>query len=299
MQLFVRDLTVIDASLLCPEQGVVGDSWIVDVVLEGALDEQSMVLDFGEVKRRIKRAIDDLVDHKLLVPGAAQGIHLTRDDAHRIWLDFVCQLGSYHFYTPEQAIAIIDAPAINSDSLQQFLQQQLLELLPDNVGKLTLTLRNEVITDSYYQYSHGLKKHAGNCQRIAHGHRSTLAIYLDGKRRADCEHYWADRWRNIYLGSQDDITEVLRLNLSEQGQSLITREHVAFSYQASQGWFEMALPAHCCEILPMDTTVECLAEYLAYQTAEMLKSVNSNEQGRLKVVAYEGIGKGAICEIEL
>ena len=38
MQLFVNDLTVMDFSYLCPERGMVGESWIVDVILSGDPD---------------------------------------------------------------------------------------------------------------------------------------------------------------------------------------------------------------------------------------------------------------------
>ncbi|MBV8063608.1 MAG: 6-carboxytetrahydropterin synthase, partial [Nevskia sp.] len=67
--LFVEQLTVIDCAFLDAQRGLVGESWIVDIELDGDLDEQSMLLDFGEVKKRLKRALDSSADHTLVVPG--------------------------------------------------------------------------------------------------------------------------------------------------------------------------------------------------------------------------------------
>ena len=57
MKLFVRDLTVIDASYLDAERGFVGESYQVDIVIQGSLNEQSMILDFSSVKKQIKAII--------------------------------------------------------------------------------------------------------------------------------------------------------------------------------------------------------------------------------------------------
>ncbi|NOG32137.1 hypothetical protein HLB35_10885 [Halomonas sp. TBZ9] len=53
---------------------------------------------------------------------------------------------------------------------------------PPNVSWVTLTLSAETIDDAAFGYSHGLKRHLGNCQRIAHGHRSRLEICQRGQR---------------------------------------------------------------------------------------------------------------------
>jgi 6-pyruvoyl-tetrahydropterin synthase len=83
MKLFVNDLTVMDFSYLCPVRGMVGESWIVDVVLDGGLNDESMVQDFGIVKKQLKKVIDDYVDHKLVVPADHTNttIHSPAEDA--------------------------------------------------------------------------------------------------------------------------------------------------------------------------------------------------------------------------
>ncbi|NKF52485.1 hypothetical protein G3R49_18155 [Shewanella sp. WXL01] len=290
MQLFVKDLTVIDFSYLCPIRGMVGESWIVDVLLVGGLDEQNMVLDFGKVKKVIKATIDDVADHRLLIPTACSQVRW-QQKGDRVWMDFDSEQGSIHLACPSQAFALVPTEVIDFDSVNAFLQKALAEVLPGNVHGISLTLRNEVLSTPYYHYSHGLKKHDGNCQRIAHGHRSPVTVFENGVAEPKWDAFWAKRWKDIYLGSQDDVVDVASLELSAQA-NVTDDSHFGFHYQAPQGDFQLAMPKACCEIIPHDTTVELLAEYMANTLHEQ------QPQSSFKVIAFEGIGKGAISTRE-
>ena len=285
MQLFVNDLTVIDFSYLCPLRGMVGESWIVDVLLDGGLDDHNMVLDFAKIKRTIKHTIDEVCDHRLLVPTAHSAVTLSQAD-ERVRIDFNSRVGSMHLCCPVQAFALINTEVIDFDSVDQFLLMALKHVLPGNVEHISLTLRNEQHQAPYYHYSHGLKKHDGNCQRIAHGHRSPINIFKNGAPAPELEASWAKRWQDIYLGTEEDRVMIASLPFAG---SVSDDSHWGFDYFASQGQFQLAMPKAVTEIIPHDTTVELLAAYIAGELAKQQPG------SRFKVIAYEGVGKGAIA----
>jgi 6-pyruvoyl-tetrahydropterin synthase len=276
-QLFVNRLTVTDFSYLHPERGLLGESWLVDIVLRGALDEQGMVLDFGEVKRSVKHLIDARFDHKLLVPARHPGL----SQAPRrglLHLDFTLREGALiQHSSPEDAVCLIDAAEITPESVADAIIAALRPELPGNVESLDIRLYPESIEGVFYHYSHGLKHHCGNCQRIAHGHRSRLLIERNGQRDPDLEAAWALRWRDIYIGSREDLTE------EADGQML-------FGYRSQQGKFLLRLPAARCYLIDSDSTVENLAQHIA----DTLKAEHPAD--RFRVWAYEGVDKGAIGE---
>lgn len=287
MELFVNDLTVIDCSLLCPERGLLGESWLVDLVLAGGLDQQSMILDFGEVKRRIKQLIDEWVDHRLLVPSQASSVHV-EPEGERCW---VHQRGPgqqrLHVHAPVSSFALIPSPRISAEAVARYLEQQILPALPGNIERLSFNLRPEHIDEPHYQYSHGLKKHDGNCQRIAHGHRSRIRVYVDERLDKDLQQYWAERWRDIYLVSEEDVVEVSAL--SAKARSLWQSNLLATRYTSDQGLFEMLIDAGRCDVIPSDTTVECLARFMATESARQ------RPDQAIRIQAFEGVGKGAIA----
>lgn len=282
MILFVNDLTVIDFSYLCNQRGPVGESWIVDVVLHGNLNEESMVLDFALVKKQIKRIIDDSIDHKLAIPTGLNGKYELNDE--RVVVDY--QFAEHHLAmsAPKSSVCFITGEQVDVANTISFLKSVIMPAMPSNVKDIEFTLRPEHSRSFYYHYSHGLKKHDGNCQRIVHGHRSLIEVELDGIPMPRVQKEIADQWQDIYLGSQEDLIEASML----QTVSALESDY-CFAYSASQGYFELAISKARCDILPCDSTVECIADYLA----NSIKSQYPDK--RVKVKAYEGVGKGAIA----
>ena len=277
--LFVKRLTVIDSSILSPSRGLIGESWQVDVELEGDLDAQGMVLDFGEIKRSIKRHIDEQFDHKLLVPADYAGLKIS-DYSDGLHLSFETDDGrQIEHRSPRDAVRLIPCERIVTDRLAQVIADYLSPQTPDNVIGVHIRLWPESIDGAFFHYSHGLKHHDGNCQRIAHGHRSRIEILRNGQRDNALEDEWADRWSDIYIGTREDVI----------GSS--TRDGVdyyEFGYRSAQGLFGLTLPQASCYLIDTDSTIENIAQHVA----QRLKAQHPDD--RFKVYAYEGVDKGAI-----
>lgn len=280
MHLFVNQLTVMDFSYLHEIRGLLGESWQIDVELEGGLDEQGMVLDFGEVKRQVKQTIDQQFDHKLLVPREYAGLSLQQDEA-QMSLTFTLASGVVIKHeSPANAVALIPTDKITKLSIAQSIMQTLEPLLPDNVHSIIIRLYPEHTDDAWYQYSHGLKLHAGNCQRIAHGHRSRIEIFHNGQRDTDQENIWSARLRDIYIGSREDL-------VSENRQD--GKDYLQFAYSANQGTFSLQVPSARCYLIDAESTVENIAQHILERLLE------TYPEDVFEVRAFEGIGKGAAC----
>ncbi|MCO7222685.1 6-carboxytetrahydropterin synthase [Pleionea sp. CnH1-48] len=279
--LFVDQLTVIDFSFFHPHRGIVGESWILDVELEGELDDNGMVFDFAHVKKQIKAHVDQLIDHKFVFPQHyAQATIKQEDDELIIECQDLSQRRFRHV-SPTQAVALVPVDSITPESVTPFLKEHLLRILPDNVKDLQIALRTEKIDGPYYHYSHGLKKHFGDCQRIAHGHRSKIEVWQDGVINAEQAQIISEEWEDIYLITEEDI---------KQEDNFEGIDYTTVSYTSNQGYFELQVPTRQCDVMKTDSTVELIAQFLANR----LKQRHPNNH--FKVKAYEGVQKGAIAE---
>ena len=274
--LFVRGLTVMDFSYLHAERGLLGESWIVDVTLHGSLDQQGMVLDFSDVKKTVKRLVDERFDHKLIVPIESGNACIDGDPKQPAVTFSYGSDGKRIVHTsPPSALCLLNAVAVTPGSVADAIEAQLMEMMPPNVEKIDIELREEQIEGAFYHYSHGLKQHCGNCQRIAHGHRSRIEIFRNGQRDLLLEEQWSLRWKDIYIGSRDDLVET-------------TEALHHYHYQASQGSYDLVIPAAHCYLIDTDSTVENLAAHIAGILGEQ------NPADDIRVCAYEGVGKGAV-----
>jgi len=280
--LFVENLTVVDFSYLHAQRGMVGESWIVDLELSGDLDATGMVFDFGLIKKKVKHLVDDHADHCLLVPTDSTLLTLHPQDDGHVRLEWRYGGGEIHLQAPQQSIVPLPGAEISRAALTDHLLALIRAEVPDNVVEARLVLRDEDTgTAPFYHYSHGLRKHDGNCQRIAHGHRSSIEIFENGRRSRYWEKLWADRWEDIYIGSRADL---------EGTYYLEETPHYRFRYDAPQGHFELMIPEDHCYLVDTDTTVEYLAAHIAQQLAEEAPGKH------FRVRAFEGVGKGAIAE---
>lgn len=281
MQLFVDNLTNVDFSFLDPERGLLGETWLANIALHGELDEQGMVCDFGVVKKLLRNWLDTELDHRLAIPLRSPDITVTEDGE---LLDIRWHFGNagefLHTRSPRSSIALVDAEVLTKETVAAWCITQLKQLFPESVARLELTFVCENIDGAFYHYSHGLKKHDGNCQRIAHGHRSRIDVWQDGEKSPRLETLWAERWRDIYIGTREDLI----------AQPILSGNHYySFAYSSAQGKFELTLPQRCCYLIETDTTVEFLATHIAQQTAQ------ENPGKTIRVKAFEGINKGAIA----
>jgi 6-pyruvoyl-tetrahydropterin synthase len=276
MRLFVDNLTNVDFSYLCPIRGLVGETWLAHIQLDGSLDHQGMVCDFGLVKKTLREWLDKTLDHCLLVPNRSNAIRSTRDSVNTLVELTLASNELIRVESPSQSITLLDAPTITPESVAEWCVKQLQNVFGSSVAQIHLSFSAETIETPYYHYSHGLKKHRGHCQRIAHGHRSKLLIWRNGRLCMESIQEWTERWRDIYIGTQEDCFREDDL-------------YLGFTYRAQQGDFRLTLPKKSCYLINNDTTVELLAQHIATTLGRQYP----NEE--ILVKAFEGIGKGAIA----
>lgn len=281
--LFVNDLTVLDCAIWHPQRGPIGMSWNVDIEFIGGVDDEGVVFDFSHAKKAAKKVIDDLADHRLVVPNKLTKPAPEKDSNELIINTDVPY--SLFYCGPEEAFCAIDNASVSG--LIDYLEFAILEEIDrENVYEVKLKFKDERDTTSdepphrFYHYTHGLKEHYGNCQRLFHGHQSTVKVFVNGVQRKDIELAVCDLFADKHLAYLENIVE------NEDSED--KRIHV--KYESSQGTFEAKIARENVLIFPYETTVEYISKYIAEWVLTVFPATAT---GIIEVHAYEGIGKGS------
>ena len=270
--LFMEDVTVLDYAYFDAATGARGDTLVVDVELGGELDANGFVFDFGKAKRAIKGAIDRDIDHRAVVPRRAAGlvIEQTRDRVH-------VRYGGVDYSAPDSALAFIDAVTITRESIAAHIEHLVRPHMPANVRTIDVHLHPDARAQlaPSFCYTHGLRAHDGNCQRLLHGHCGTFHTTWDGKADTELAQWLARRFDGAHFAAQRDVRGSL------------------VAYVAEQGAFDLVMPHGRVVAIDAEPSIENLTR-IAFETVVNERHLDGN---RLVVSAYEGSRKGACFSV--
>ncbi len=288
--LFYENITNLDYACLDDQKGVMGNTLKVHLEMTGERDSNGVISDFSEVKKRVKGIIDNLTDHKLII---SEGIaEKTGNDfyiKHQFNNDFVLE-----YRCPEEAVCEIPYAVVNDENLGKFIQGELEKEMGENIVGISLILEEEENQNDsvWFHYTHGLKNHYGNCQRLLHGHRNTVRIFENDKRRCDLEKYLAmEKFSgSVHFAFYENLVNAKEV-MKSVGASGCCKDIdvVHLRYRGSQGRFELKIPGELVYLVFEETSIENLSVFFHGLLNDKL-----DKKDQVIVQAFEGIGKGAI-----
>ena len=301
--IFMERLVNLDFTYFDVKRGLVGETLLVECTLTGPQNTEGMVLDFGHLKPRVAHALEQSIDHQLVIPRYAtdhQGpcVHITPcpQQVGNTRLRLGNTEDALLLSMPDAGFTLIETEIITLERLEHHLKATILNThWWDNRWRLQLRLFPEPMASDtpFFHYTHGLAKHKGACQRIAHGHRSRLQISVNGQPHAALTAFWRQQWQDIYLGNA----------LDQAPDSQDARYH--FAYRSPEGHYALSIPAKRVYLLDRETTIENIAQHVADASARLITQgqmrevtdVTVEEGSALTIEArvYEGVYKGAIA----
>jgi|GEM_PF-547518 len=308
ISLFYNHVTVLDYAYLDYHKGLVGESYIIDVEFIGVTDEEGILYDFSHCKKKVKEIIDRECDHRFVVPESFL------KNKKELFYGDSCHL---NYDCPDEALCVVPhVSAVNVSTLTSHLEYLVMKEMPKTVTAVQLRFRREESLHEdgekkfFFHYTHGLKQHYGNCQRLFHGHRSTVSVFKNGVRSSELEEILVCEklknsihfcfWENVHPEDKrkikratdlEDIEIEGILNADDSNEEEIGK-NVRIEYKSSQGTFRATLPLKDVYFLQEESTVENLSKHFA----KILKDEDFDDS-ILEVRAFEGIGKGALTTL--
>lgn len=293
--LFLNDITKLDCALFDLGTGISGSSWHVDVTLSGILDANGFVYDFSLLKNLVRQTLKTSVDHALVIPVGSQSVQYTEIPNGEHWtLESRSKVGSapikWEYTCPKGAVYPIRCLSLTPSVIEQELGRLLKHRLPGTITDIRVKLRSEVIspTEAVFRYTHGIAGHQGLCQRLFHGHRSRIEIYVGEDRRADLEHFVVGEIfaATVHFATPEQLKNTAPWPLSTRGPAGQT---VSLDFKGTLGQYSANLPADHVFLVDQETSIECVSRSIAQAVRKKLPKAEV-----IRAVCYEGIGKGGV-----
>jgi hypothetical protein len=198
----------------------------------------------------------------------------------------------WEYSCPNGSVYPLRSIALNRHAIEMEVSRLLRHRMPPEVQSITVSLREEDVeaTEAVFRYTHGITGHDGLCQRLFHGHRSRIQVYVGDERRPDLEHYVArDVFNsNVHIACPSQIQSGPYV-VGKRGTS---REPLVLNYTAAQGTFAAIIPSDRVFVVEHETSIECITRQIA-----LFLSQEEARGDKVKVICYEGIDKGGIAEV--
>jgi len=282
--LFLNDFTVLDCAIADRALGICGASFYVSAELFGSLDSKDFLFDFSTAKKALKALVDESCDHKLLIPAG-----LTAARAGGI------QWGQWDYVCPPSALELFEDETITPAAIEAHLARLAPARMPANVSGVKFTLRTpeRFLGEANFRYTHGLRYHDGNCQRLFHGHRNPVEVWVGGARAPAWEARLASEWSDAHFVAVPTLLNQNELDLPLGRRRATHTGYAEVSYESSQGKFWGRLPASRVILTSAEPSIETMSAL----ALDVLR--DAGLRGHVKVVAYEGLNKGAASSADL
>ena len=123
-----------------------GHTYILRLRLDGDIGKDGMVMDFVELKKELRKFVEEL-DHRFLLPGKSDEVVLTIDEES---VYAVC--GSKKYMFPKEDVVILEIPTTTAEEMTKMMVERLVSDIefPPNVRSVAIGLDEERGQTAWY-----------------------------------------------------------------------------------------------------------------------------------------------------
>lgn len=305
--MFLADVTVIDLAYISHTGSIVGSSVSPKFIVSGEVTgDESVVVDFSKIKKKIKALIDDNdsgYDHKLWLFSNSNvkpydvSLLNTNKGMARI------KTSHLDLTLPVDSLRVIDSPCSNMleagvlDStvevdIESYLTSSLSKEYPGIQVQCKLSFDGASMDTGtqgaeWFRYVHGLKDSSSwGCQNNSHGHLSYMQLLNSSIDWAHVDHPLLRRIASQFNGS----VFINKENVIANNESEVRIEYTSRDRGVFIASYDKRKIKTC--VIPTETTIEYLVEHIKKEWWDELKNC-----GATHLAVSEGLTKGAVTEL--